>query len=442
MSNLYLSEFDAALETNEFSFCRFCDDIAIFTDSHEEASRAYEFAVKLLTETYKLPMNKDKSGVFEGLKQQFLGFSFHKDRKTGKVLAMRKPRSEKDHYSNWNQQNVKKVDEQYHLINNGILSRRDYNILFENENGKKYIPVETTNAINIYSNVIFSSGFFGLMARKRINVNIFDRYGNCIGYFEAADNGYRGKTMLKQASAYLDPKQRTVCAKALELGAMHNIRSNLKYYQKRISSKKLDDAVNEFGKIITEMNQAADIDRMMITEARARQLYFSMFNEIMHEESFRFTKRTRRPPRDALNAMISFGNTYLYNRIASYIQKTTLDVRIGFIHSTTSRSQSLNLDIAELFKPLIVDRAIFTLVNKRMINAEDHFEHVMDGEEEGIYLNKEGKRIFIRELDQKIYQKQTVNGNSLSYDTRIRKEINKIFQTVVYGKPYHPYKYQ
>ena len=77
-----------------------------------------------------------------------------------------------------------------------------------------------------------------------------------------------------------------------------------------------------------------------------------------------------------------------------------------------------------------------------MISANDHFEHVKVDDEDGIYLNKEGKRIFIQQLDQKIYQKQTVKGESLSYDTRIKQEISKIFRMVIYGETYHPFKYQ
>lgn len=442
MANLYLSKFDSSLEENEYSYCRFCDDIAIFCSTQADANKAMNFASGLLKNKYHLPLNRQKTGIFEGLNQKFLGFTFKRDEDTGKVLAYRKPKSEKNHYCNWNQQNVKKIDDSYHLINNGILSRKDYNILFENESGKQYIPVETTNAINIYSNAIFSSGFFWYMARKRINVNIFDNYGNCVGSFCASDNGYQGKTMLKQAAIYLNATKRMAVAKKIEIGTMHNIRSNLKYYQKRINSVKLSNAVKEFGNIISAMNQSKNIEQMLMIEARARQLYYSMFNEIIKDDGFRFVKRTRRPPQDAINAMISFGNTYLYNRIATEIQKTTLDIRIGFIHATTSRSQSLNLDIAELFKPLIVDRAIFTLINKRMINNKDYFEDVSDNGKEGVYLNKTGKRIFIHELDRKIYQKQTVNGIPLSYDTRIKKEISKLFQMIVHEKEYHPYKYQ
>ena len=137
--------------------------------------------------------------------------------------------------------------------------------------------------------------------------------------------------------------------------------------------------------------------------------------------------------------MISFGNVYLYNRVATEINKTSLDVRIGFVHSTTTRNQSLNLDIADIFKPIIVDRAIFSLINLKMIRVEDHFENLENG---AVYLNTAGKRLFINALDEKIYEKQTENNHPLSYDTRLRQEVSKVFRLVLYGEKYKPYKYQ
>ena len=115
-----------------------------------------------------------------------------------------------------------------------------------------------------------------------------------------------------------------------------------------------------------------------------------------------------------------------------------MDIRIGFVHATNIRCQSLNLDIADLFKPLIVDRAIFTVINRHMIHASEHFEKTEDG---GIYLNKEGKQIFINELENKVYQKQTEENLPRTYDTRIREEIHKIFRFVCHDEKYKPFKY-
>ena len=163
-----------------------------------------------------------------------------------------------------------------------------------------------------------------------------------------------------------------------------------------------------------------------------------MFNAILDVPGFRFTGRTRRPPRDPLNALISFGNTWLYQRVATEIGKTALDIRIGFVHAANNRSQSLNLDLAELFKPLIVDRAIFTLVNKLMISEQRHFEAMDNG---GIYLNREGKRIFLNELDAKVYAVRTVDGKPATFDTKIREEIRNLLRFINGGDEYKPYKY-
>lgn len=74
-----------------------------------------------------------------------------------------------------------------------------------------------------------------------------------------------------------------------------------------------------------------------------------------------------------------------------------------------------------------------------MINANDFFQQEENG---GIYLNKEGKRLFINALDNKIYEKQIENNHPLSYETRIRNEVQKVFRLVMYGEKYKPYKYQ
>jgi len=311
-------------------------------------------------------------------------------------------------------------------------------LIFENDRGKKYLPVEATESIKVYSSIIFSSNFFKYIRSKKICINIFDKYGELAGIFSPPESLHGRLTMLKHAAIYLDDDKRKIIAKKIEIASLHNMRSNLKYYERHHSNENLKNGIKAFSEWITEMNEATDVPMLLTIEARARQLYYSLFHEIIDDPAFRFTKRTRRPPKDPLNALISFGNVFLYNRIATENQKTSLDIRIGFVHATNRRSQSLNLDIADLFKPLIVDRAIFTIINRHMIHASDHFEKTEDG---GIYLNKEGKQIFINELENKVYQKQTEENQPRTYDTRIREEIHKIFRFVCYDEKYKPFKY-
>ena len=97
-------------------------------------------------------------------------------------------------------------------------------------------------------------------------------------------------------------------------------------------------------------------------------------------------------------------------------------MRIGFLHATTARLNSLNLDIAEIFKPLLVDRVVLSLVNKGIISPE-HFETCENG---GIHLTAEGKRIFLRAFYDKLDTVITVKERKMSYDGVIKEEIRKL----------------
>lgn len=180
------------------------------------------------------------------------------------------------------------------------------------------------------------------------------------------------------------------------------------------------------------------IQNLMLIEAQCRQCYYHYMGKIISSEEFPFVQRQKRPPTDQVNAMISFGNVFLYERIATEINKTALDIKVGFLHATNRRTASLNLDLAEIFKPIIVDRVIFTVIHKKIINASSHFEPFGD---KGIYLNTEGKKIFISELKKKLYSKISLDQKEISYNEIIRQEVWKIYKLIDQGEKYKPYKY-
>ena len=177
----------------------------------------------------------------------------------------------------------------------------------------------------------------------------------------------------------------------------------------------------------------------MLIEARMRQKYYCAISTILEGTCFRFSRRTRRPPEDAVNAMMGFGNVCLYQRIATEIHKAGLDTRFSFLHASQKGRDSLNLDIAEVFKPLIVDRAILSLINRREIDIHSHFE---EGEYGGIYLNREGKRIFLQELQDRLFTSVTVKGKNLNWLSIIRNEVYKIKSSLLEDSEYQPYHHR
>ncbi len=435
LSNIYLNDLDQLLDKKGIFFCRFGDDINIYCPTSQDAFAMYESVAHHLKEVELLQLSTSKSGVFKALNRKYLGYTF--EEKSGQIVARREKKAERTVYRDWYTTGITRVDRNYHLINNGVLTKKDYTLLFESEDGKKYIPVETTDSLYVYSNTIFSTNFFEFVNKRGIGVSIIDKHGEKVGAFIPQNNRRNIKTELSQLKVYDDEQARLELARRLEIASVSNLRANLKYYERRKNSVELAEVIANISRFIQRLNEAPSINALMTIEAQARQQYYQAFNYILEDPDFIFRKRTRRPPEDPLNAMISFGNTLLYQRIANDINRTSLDIRIGIIHAAGSRPESLNLDLADLFKPIIVDRAIFTLINRKMLKRDDFVEV----ENDGIYLSNSGKRTFIQEFENKLYQKITFDGGEHTYDYVVKTEIQHLKNYFERGDKYKPYKY-
>jgi len=186
-----------------------------------------------------------------------------------------------------------------------------------------------------------------------------------------------------------------------------------------------------------KLQYAKSIKELMGIEGYIRHLYYQAFNDILKEE-FVFINRNKQPPRDPLNAMISFGNQLTYNTVLSEIYRTPLDPSISFLHEPSTKRFSLSLDLAEIFKPLLVDPIIFSLVNRKMIK-KDHFDYL---ENEICFLNEAGKKKFIVAWEDRL--RKTVRHRRLkrntSYRYMIRLECYKLIKHLINDETYKPLK--
>lgn len=267
---------------------------------------------------------------------------------------------------------------------------------------------------------------------------MYNRYGIYLGSFYTDSQRNRMKCLVQQAVIYQNPKRRLEYAKRIDAASLHNIRCNLKYYQKQHASVILEENIKQISADICEIKRSNSVEQVLLVEARARQKYYKCFNEMIKGKEFVFIKRTKRPPQDEINALISFGNTWLYRKIAQIIYRTSVDIRISLVHSAMKRNENLNLDVADIFKPIIVDRVICTLINKRMLSAAQHFQRM----DNGVFLNNEGKKIFLQELEYKIHRIITLDTQKYSYEQVIFEEIKKLEKSFLSGQKYKPFKYQ
>lgn len=154
-------------------------------------------------------------------------------------------------------------------------------------------------------------------------------------------------------------------------------------------------------------------------------------------EDFIMNKRVKRPPDNPINAMISFGNTLLYTKTISAIYRTHLDQRISFLHEPSDGRFSLSLDISEVFKPVIVYRTIFDLVNNRKIQVEKHFDKKVNY----CLLNEVGRKIFIEAFEGRIESVFLHAGlkRKVSYRTAIKLDCYKLIKMILEGKEFVPF---
>jgi CRISPR-associated protein Cas1 len=299
---------------------------------------------------------------------------------------------------------------------------------------KRYIPIHSINDIHIFSEVNINKKFIDFISQNKIPIHFYNYYGYYEGTYYPREFYNSGYIVLKQAEHYLNNEKRLYLAKSILSGAILNSLKVLNYYNRR--NVDLNEDINNIESIFSKIKETNEIDKLLGLEGNYKIIYYKSFNKIVKNEDFFFEKRTKRPPTDFLNALISFGNSYLYAICLSEIYKTNLDPRIGFLHSVTFRRFSLNLDIAEIFRPILVDRAIFNLINKKVINTTDFNEDV------GIcYLNEDGKKKFLSLLEEKLsttIKLKKLNRN-VSFRNIIRLELFKIQKHLISDEEYSPF---
>ena len=435
LCNIYFHTMDKYMESQGIVFLRYADDIVLFANDRAFLSEAVKTTGDYLTEELKLSINKRKSAMDVPTGLKFLGSRFMADRDG--VLVLDQNESLPTAYHAWYSRPIRNPGRDYHILSDGILRQRDFSLLLETEKGNESIPLMNTDSINVFSSVIFDSGFLRAAAGKGITVNLFDSHGHLVGRFLPNAPLRSPLTTAAQLEAYYALPERLRLAAAFVLGSIHNLRLVIRYYQKNRAEPLYVETLERVDSLERKIKACEEQDALMILEAQVRAAYYACFDRFIEGDAFRFERRSRRPPRNPVNAMLSFGNTILYSYFATEINKTALDVRVGFLHATNARRESLNLDLAELFKPLVVDRTVFRLINRKQIRPQEHFERVENG---GVYLNAEGKRIFLEELNNKLHTRIKEHGRSLTYLELMTEEVRKLVRHFKTGEEYKPFK--
>lgn len=322
----------------------------------------------------------------------------------------------------------------YYILKSGRLKRKDNTVYFENDEGKKVIPVNDIENIYVYGEVDFNSKAVNFLSQNNISMHLFNYYGYYAGTFYPREQLNSGYMIVKQVENYLKYDQRVYIAREMIYSASYNIVKNLKHY---VSKKPvLQEHIEKIEAIRDQFVTAFDIGTIMGLEGSIRNIYYDAF-PVITDNRFEFEERVKRPPDNPMNSLMSFGNSLMYTAVLGEIYNTQLNPTISYLHEPGERRFSLSLDISEIFKPIIVDRIIFKLINNNMI-TEDHFLKELNY----CYLNDKGKQIFLKEFDEKmnsVIEHRNLEKN-VSYRTLIRLELYKLIKHLTGDQSYEGFK--
>lgn len=327
------------------------------------------------------------------------------------------------------------MEQTYYLFSNGELHRKDDNLLLIKEDGSKVdIPIERIDDLYIFGEMKYNSKLFSFLSTYGVSVHMFNYYDFYIGSFCSRNKNVSGELLVKQVEYYSDNAKRVSIAKEFILAANDSIYRNLRYYNER--GKDLEEYMSYIKAIKKDIENVKNVSELMGYEGNMRKKYYEAFNIIINQE-IDFVKRVKRPPDNMINTLISYCNSLLYTKVLSEIYKTQMNPTISFLHEPGTKRFSLSLDIAEVFKPLIVDRLIFSLLNKNIITESD-----FDDEVGYLRIKDKGVRKIVDKFDEKM--KTTLKHRELnrevSYQYLIRLEVYKLIKHIMGEKEYSSFR--
>jgi CRISPR-associated protein Cas1 len=258
------------------------------------------------------------------------------------------------------------------------------------------VPFVSISSIVCFGDIMMSPSLMGACAKVGISIAWLSLYGRFMARVEGPTHG---NVLLRREQYRIseDPSQAILVARMIVAAKIANAKTvlqrSLRDHGEKLDGKKIESAILALKRSLDNVMEETDLDRLRGIEGDAAKVYFSVFNQLIvtQKADFSFTERNRRPPRDRVNALLSFIYTLLYNDIRSALEACGLDPAVGFLHRDRPGRMSLALDIMEEFRPFVADRLVLSLINLKQIGGKG-----FDISESGaVLMNEKTRKIVI-----------------------------------------------
>lgn len=258
-------------------------------------------------------------------------------------------------------------------------------------------PLHTLSAIITFSYSGASPALMGACAQRGISLSFCSPRGKFLARVTGESNG---NVLLRRTQYRIadDPVQSCVLARNMIFGKIHNARWSIQRTRRdhslRVDDARLGEVSEQLKDVLPQVLFQEDLDSLRGLEGAAATAYFGVFDQLIlgNKAVFHFTTRSRRPPMDPVNALLSFAYSLLSHDCASALESAGLDSYVGFLHRDRPGRSSLALDLMEELRPCIADRFVLSCINNRIFQKSD-FDYRENG---AVFLNEKGRRTFLQ----------------------------------------------
>ncbi len=308
------------------------------------------------------------------------------------------------------------------------IRRKDQSLVIERDGQPdRHIPVTDVRDVVASDNVDVNTAVVALLNQHDIDVHLLSYYGDYAGSLLGAQGSTSGETVLAQARVAADHERSMAIARQLVIACAFNVR--------RVVDRKLLD--RPYRVLEDSAAAATSREQLMGAEGTFRRSAWEVMDTKL-PDWLQLHGRSRRPPRNAGNAFISYVNGIVYARALTVLRLTPLHTGIGFLHSTMERHRhTLALDLAEVFKPLFAERLLLRLASRRQLDPR-HFETTSNQAS----LSEEGRKLVVHTVRDDLAT--TVQHRQLqrpvAYDELIYLEALRLTRTCLEDAPYKAFR--
>jgi len=284
----------------------------------------------------------------------------------------------------------------YIMLENAHLRLSNENLVIEHpDSSLRQVPLHHLEAIVVMGNIQVTTPLIAYCAQRGISIVWCDQHGRFRGRLEGPLSG-NVLTRRAQHLALSDPERALQIAKQCVIGKLSNqiqlLSRHMRDYAENVAQ--LSVAVEILSHNLEQVANAGTLDELRGIEGNASRAYFRHFDLMIRQqrEAFHFSGRTRRPPQDRTNALLSFLYTIHTKEYVSALEAAGLDYQVGYLHALRPGRPALALDLMEEMRPAFIDRLVLRLINQNLVHP-DHFSFQPPN---AVYLNDAGKRAVLR----------------------------------------------